>query len=181
MQNEFLAVFGDITISDILIFILALGYIIPKARQFYEWSRKYWQKTEDREKAIDNAGNLEEYHKQSVDIRTELQRQIKELQKAVDGIIERLDTKDELDRVRRMNDAKSELIRMYQFYGSKEHNPMQAWTAMEAGAFWDKFSDYEMDGGDGYVHSDVEPVMRALREIPMTNQKEVVELMQSRR
>ena len=180
-MNEFVNIFGDMTVSDILIWILAIGYIVPKLKQFYVWSRKYWQRTEKREKAIKNAGNLEEYHKQTVDIRSELQRQIKELQEAVNGIIERLDKRDELDRIRRMNKSRSQLIQMFNFYGSEEHNPMKAWTAMEADAFWKNFRDYEEDGGDGYIHTNVEPVMRMLREIAMTEQEEITNLMKSRR
>ncbi len=180
MQSDFLALFGDVTISDILIFILGAGYIIPKLRQFYDWSRKYWQNTEKREKAIDDAGNLEKFHKQSVDIRSELQRQIKELREAVNGIIERLDKRDKDDREKRLNKTYNLIIQMFQFYTSEERNPMLAWTAMEADAFWKIVRDYEDDGGDGYVHTDIVPPMKQLKTIEMYD-PEYQKLVQSRR
>ena len=31
--------------------------------------------------------------------------------------------------------------------------------------FWDLFDDYEARGGDGFIHSKVEPVMRELKVI----------------
>lgn len=179
-ESEFLQVFGGITVSDILIWILAIGYLVPKIRQFYGWSRKYWQKTEDREKAIENAGQLDEYHQQSKDIRAELQRQIEGLQKAVDGINERLDKKDKADQEKRLNKTYSQIIQMFQFYTS-ERNPMQAWTAMEADAFWKIIRDYEDDGGDGYVHTEIVPPMRQLLTIEMSDRDGIRKLMQSRR
>lgn len=33
---------------------------------------------------------------------------------------------------------------------------------MEAEAFWELFHDYEADGGDGYMHSVVQPTMEEL-------------------
>ena len=180
-HEAFLQVFGDIRITDILIFILALGYIIPQLKKAILWLKGYLRQTDRQEAALGNAEKLGDYHQQSIDIRNKLQEQIEDLQKAINGIIERLDRRDELDRVRRMNKTRSQLIQMFQFYGSDEHNPQKAWTAMEADAFWKNFQDYEEDGGDGYVHTDVEPVMRSLKEIPMAEQEEIVRLMQSRR
>ena len=52
---------------------------------------------------------------------------------------------------------------------------------MEAQAFWDMFGDYEKNGGDGHMHTVVQPAMRALEVIPMHEADRVVELMQSRR
>lgn len=180
-EAEFLRLFGDMTISDILIWILAIGYIAPKIKELYGWSRKYWQKAEKREQALDNAGNLEEYHQQSVDIRAELQRQIKELQETVNGIVERLDKRDKADQEKRLNKTYSQIIQMYQFYTSEERNPMQAWTVMEADAFWKIIRDYEDDGGDGYVHTEIVPPMRQLLTIEMSDREDVQKLMQSRR
>jgi hypothetical protein len=38
------------------------------------------------------------------------------------------------------------------------------WSKLDANVFWDLFDDYEKRGGDGYVHSIIEPVMRELKE-----------------
>lgn len=180
-ESEFLNAIGNLTILEAAGIIAAAAVIGQKLWEIYQWSRKYWSKTEKREKALSDAENLEEYHQQSVDIRAELQRQIKELQRTVNGIVARLDKRDELDRVRRMNKTRTQIIQMYGFYASEERNPMQAWTAMEADAFWRIFGDYEEDGGDGYVHSEIQPAMNTLRVIKMTEQEEILKLMQSRR
>ena len=38
---------------------------------------------------------------------------------------------------------------------------------MESDAFWKTFGDYEDAGGDGHMHSEVQPAMRRLEIIPM--------------
>lgn len=38
------------------------------------------------------------------------------------------------------------------------------WSKLEKDAFWDLFEEYEKRGGNGYIHSIVEPVMRELKE-----------------
>ena len=180
-ETEFLKVFGRITVSDILIWILAIGYLVPKIRQFYVWSRKDWQKAEKREQAISSAGKFDDFRHKADDAHGELQRQIQELQKAVDGINERLDKKDKADQEKRLNKTYSQIVQLYQYYTSEERNPMQAWTAMEADAFWKIIRDYEDDGGDGYVHSDIIPPIRQLLTIEMSDRDGVRKLMQSRR
>lgn len=45
----------------------------------------------------------------------------------------------------------------------------------------EEFGDYEKNGGDGHMHTVVQPAMRALEVIPMHEADRVVELMQSRR
>ena len=180
-ESEFLKVFGDMTVSDILIFILAVGYIVPKLRQLYAWSRKYWQKTEDREKAIENAGKLDVIRKQTVQERSRMDERITAIEEKLVTIIERLDKRDKADKEKRLNKTYSQIIQMFQFYTSEERNPMQAWTAMEADAFWKIIRDYEDDGGDGYVHTEIIPPIRQLPTIEMSDRDGIRKLMQSRR
>lgn len=180
-ESEFLQVFGDITVSDIMLWVLAIGVAGPHVKNGFNWLRRFFKKTENNETALSNAGKLPEWHQQSVDIRAELQRQIKELQEAVNGINERLDKRDKADKEKRLNKTYSQIVQLYQYYTSEERNPMQAWTAMEADVFWKVFRDYEDDGGDGYVHSEIEPAMKQLRTVEMYDRDESRKLMQSRR
>ena len=56
-----------------------------------------------------------------------------------------------------------------------------AWSEMESDAFWKMFGDYEEAGGDGDMHTTVQPAMRLLNVIPMHEQDRIAELMQSRK
>ena len=47
----------------------------------------------------------------------------------------------------------------------KKYKELGEWTELESEAFWDLFHRYEAHGGNGYVHSFIEPVMRELQEI----------------
>lgn len=77
-QAAFLQLFGDIRVTDVLVFILAAGYIIPQLKKFCAWLKNYLKGSEAKETAIKNAQNLEKWHGQSEDIRDRLQRQINE-------------------------------------------------------------------------------------------------------
>ena len=52
---------------------------------------------------------------------------------------------------------------------------------MESDAFWEMFGDYEELGGDGYMHTVVEPTMRQLIIVDMTDTAEISHLMSSRK
>ena len=58
---------------------------------------------------------------------------------------------------------------------------MQAWSQMEANAFWELFEEYEAVGGNGFMHSEVQPAMVKLLVIPMSDLKKLEELMHSRK
>ena len=73
------------------------------------------------------------------------------------------------------------MMQSYRYFTSEEKNPLQAWSEMEADAFWEIFGDYEKMGGNGHVHTEVQPAMRRLEVIPMTEPERITELMQSRR
>ena len=66
-----------------------------------------------------------------------------------------------------MHKLRDLLIKAYNYYADTEKNPSGAWTRMEAESFWDLFYDYEAKGGDGYIHSTVQPAMERLRIIEM--------------
>lgn len=75
-QSAFLQLFGQLRVTDLLVFILAAGYIIPQAKRLYVWLRDYLREAETKEKAIEDAEQLGDYHQQSIEIRNSLQKQI---------------------------------------------------------------------------------------------------------
>jgi hypothetical protein len=54
------------------------------------------------------------------------------------------------------------LLQNYRYYTSTIQNPSQSWTRMESEAFWELFREYEETGGDGYMHTEVQPAMERL-------------------
>lgn len=68
----------------------------------------------------------------------------------------------EENKHRERNKLRDRLLQSHRYYTNKELNPHQCWTAMEAEAFWELFRDYESAGGNGYMHTEVQPAMERL-------------------
>lgn len=180
-QDAIINLIGDMTVTDIVIWIAAAGYIVSHIKSLYGWIRQVIHKGDETGEAIDNARNLGKYHQQSIEIRNGLKKDISEIKETVADITRRLDAMEERSRKKEVNKLRNTIIQSYQYYTSPEKNPLKAWTAMEKEAFWAIFRDYEDAGGDGYIHSEVEPAMAALRIIPMSDVAGIKELMDSRK
>lgn len=164
--DEFLAMFGDLTISKISMFILACVFLysIYNVIKNYFISKHEAQKQKDEElkEALEAARKYPEYRKQSIKIQKALEEQIKELRSMLQDDHERLVRVEEQERRRECNRLRDTLLQNYRYYTNKETNQSQSWTRMEAEAFWDLFKDYEDLGGDGYMHTEVQPAMERL-------------------
>lgn len=75
-------------------------------------------------------------------------------------ISQKLDAMQEESDKTEMAKLKDTLINYYTKY-TKINN----WTTLEKEAFWDLFERYEARGGNGFIHTIVEPEMRLLKEI----------------
>lgn len=180
-QDAFLALVGGITVSDILILILGLGYILPRLKKAWYWLRDYFHGIDRKEQASQNIENLEHQYQKGQEERKALQKQIETLQTQIQSVLNKLNTMEESRKEKDLNKLCNLLIQSYQYYTSEEKNPMQAWTQMESAAFWALFKDYEDTGGDGYMHQEVQPAMNRLSQIKMYETEKIAALMKSRR
>lgn len=78
----------------------------------------------------------------------------------VNGIANTLAEMQKKENETKLKELKDSLIRYYNKY-----KLLGEWSKLEKDAFWDLFEDYEKRGGDGYIHTIVEPLMREMREI----------------
>ena len=85
---------------------------------------------------------------------------ISNLAETVNGIADTLADMQKRENDTKLKELKDSLIRYYNKY-----KDIGEWSKLEKDAFWDLFYDYEERGGNGYLHSEVEPVMRSLREV----------------
>lgn len=97
------------------------------------------------------------YRQQSIEIQQHLEGEIQELRKSQQENTQRLVEMEETSKRRELNKLRDRLIESYQYYTDPKRNPELCWTRMEAEAFWELFKDYEEDGGNGYIHSVVQP------------------------
>ena len=189
--DEFLMLFGKITISDIVIFAMAIAFIFSILR----WVKKYFsakiqaqnervqaekQRDEELQEALTAVrkypeyrqqsikiqelleGEIQEARQQNVRVQNLLEAEIQELRVMIQEDKERLVHIEEQERRRECNKLRDILLQNYRYYTNLERNPTQSWTQMEAEAFWELFKDYEDLGGDGYMHTEVQPAMERL-------------------
>jgi energy-converting hydrogenase A subunit M len=110
-----------------------------------------------------------------------LESNITAVKQSSDTILERLNEIESANKKREMRKLQNHLLENYRLYADMQKNPMQAWSEMEANAFWELFEEYESAGGDGFMHSEVQPAMQKLRVVKMSDVEELALVMQSRK
>lgn len=163
----------DFAYVFISVFIIFIGlkavvsifeWIIEKLGLETKWMRK---KREEHDLLIHTSkelSKLQERHKESVEqsIRHDemIKNDILSLTNTVNGIATTLNLMQEKENETKLKELKGNLVRYYHKY-----KDIGEWSKLEKDAFWDLFDDYESRGGDGYIHSIVEPTMRELNEV----------------
>lgn len=108
---------------------------------------------ENRLKRMENRiGTLERHDNWQYEEITKISKGVSEISKKLS------DMRKEIDETE-MAKLKDSIVTYY-----KKYKELGEWTELESEAFWDLFHRYEAHGGNGYVHSVIEPVMRELQE-----------------
>lgn len=177
-MDEFIKVFGGVSVKDITIAVTAVGFLFALYRKTKHGLSEYFKEEAEKTKRVNTVlGMAEEYPK----MQKELKSSIEGLATEQTHIMERLSEIEELNAKRERNKLRVRLLQSYRYYASADKNPMKAWSEMEADAFWSIFKDYEDAGGDGYMHTVVQPAMNALEVVPVHEAERIASMMQSRR
>lgn len=179
--EQFMEVFGNITISTVVVIVLAIIFCYRGYKQFIKYldnkkeiaiQKHEAEKTKDEQlkKVLEEVNKYPQYREQSRQIQKEFRDEIDGLKQTqqiladTQGVIQKTlrdmqDTQNKRDR----NKLRDRLLQSYRYYTNPERNPSQSWTNMEAEAFWGMFGDYEEAGGDGFIHTVVQPAMNRLK------------------
>ena len=189
--DEFLKLFGEVTVSDIAVVVMALvfmSFIYKRVKKYFddkitaqnERLAAEKRRDEDIKEALCAVRKYPEYRQQSIKIQELLEREnqetrqqslkiqslleeeIQELRVMIQEDKDRLLRIEEQEKRRECNKLRDMLLQNYRYYTNKERNPSQTWTKMESEAFWELFKDYEDLGGNGYMHTEVQPAMERL-------------------
>ena len=174
--DEFLKLFGDITLLDVIEFGLAITFVILVYKKYkqhmsekFESEKRAAEKEAQREKEhkelMDSMNKYPEYRKQSIKVQELLESEISEIKAMCENNSQRLLAIEEKNKLRECNKLRDTLLQNYRWYTNKDCNPSGSWTRMEADAFWALFRDYEDMDGNGHMHSVVRPAMEALTVI----------------
>lgn len=125
------------------------------------------QRKDDHELLVKTVADLKELHdkheedtRQSIIHDEAIRNDLKTLTATVNSIADNLDDMKKKNNETKVKELKDMLIGYYNKY-----RVIGEWSKLEKDAFWELFEDYEKRGGNGYIHTIVEPVMRELREI----------------
>ena len=128
------------------------------------WIKKRKEDHELLKNTIQTLSSLKEKQendvKQSIRHDKTIKDNLKIVSEKVDAIAETLSKMQKADNVTEMKKLKEKLVAYYNKYKNSD-----GWTSMDKEVFWDLFEDYEKRGGDGFIHSKVEPVMCELKVI----------------
>lgn len=184
-MDEFINLFGHITVSNIIYLTLACGFVYKvytKIRDFFankaEDDIHHKQEIAD---MIDAVKELTKDRTEMLENQKAMQTQLVQLYSAQQANSERLTQLETNINNRERNKLRDRILQSYRYYTSSQHNPLQQWTKMEATAFWSLFDDYEAIGGNGYVHSVVQPSMQSLEVIEMDDADNIAHLMANRK
>ena len=179
--EEFKALFGNVTVASLVELGLVAVFLVKiwrKVKEYLDRRNEDWlaeekaketrkRADEERDQKLDKAlaaiDKYPEYRAQSLRVQRELEDKIGALTKSQDANTEKLHQMEENQKRESRNRLRDILLERHRYYTDPARNPGQSWTTMEAEAFWELFGDYERAGGDGYMHSVVQPAMNRLR------------------
>lgn len=179
--EEFEALFGNVTVASLVELGLVAVFLVKiwrKVKEYLDRRNEDWlaeekakearekadeERDQKPDKALAAIDKYPEYRAQSLRVQKELEDKISELTKSQDANTKKLHEMEETQNRESRNRLRDILLERYRYYTDPVRNPSQSWTTMEAEAFRELFGDYERAGGDGYMHSVVQPAMNRLR------------------
>ena len=169
---------GNIPLSTVILAIVAIVFLIRVGKKVYKEIADFHDRRQERDAVLSRIqGELimikENQEKISKDM-NELalgQEEIKEKQKVLE--------ENHQDYI--LTTSRDRLLQSYRYYTSTEKNPMGAWSEMEKEAFDKLFKTCERMGGDGLLHTEVEPAMAKLDVISLEDVEGITALMSSRK
>lgn len=183
--EEFLKMFGNLTVANVIYIVMAIIFLILVYRKFSDYLIKRHEAEQEKDRqikeALDAAKEYSKYREEDIKSQQKMETDMQELKAAVEEHTKRLEKMENDSRKREINKLRNTLLQNYKYYTDKTKNPLQAWTKMESEAFWDLFGDYEDMGGNGYMHTEVQPKMQLLTIIEMNDADGISELMQTRK
>ena len=168
--NAFIELFGDMTVLEVAVCCGALAFmygvykkISDKIVERHDAEQEYKSKLEESYDCVHN--KYPEYRQQSIQIQKELHARMDAMGQAIDLLTQQLTKMEEDDNRRERNRLRDLLLQNFRYYTNKDTNPSQTWTRVESETFWELYREYEGSGGNGFMHTDVAPVMRTLRVV----------------
>ena len=184
-MDYFLQSFGEMKLGTVIIFIAALFvsaiFIFKGYKALVSFHDKIQEKDNTLTEVVEKTNALDIELKNIVKTQDSIISSIDSFSKAQNELINQVTSFEKVMKTQSCNKLRDRIVQIYRYYTSVDKNPMQEWTEMEKDAFDRLFKDYEDLGGDGYVHSTIEPAMNSLGVVDMTDYEGISTLMKSRK
>ena len=191
-MEEFLQIFGDISLSTAVTFIVAIAFLVTIEVKLYRIIVTNHDAIQEKEIALEKLQKDVKEMKETSMVTKQEWKELKDKQDNLETVLDKIlntqqvivakqDAFEAENRSRNLNKLRDRLLQSYRYYTSTEKNPLGAWSEMEREAFDKLFKDYETLGGNGFMHTTVAPAMAALEIVRMDNQDRMTELMKSRK
>ena len=206
-MEEFLKLFGHITILEVVEFIIAISFFVTVLIKCIQYINKKHdaeqQRTSDIQEALSGARSLPKCQLHSEKIHDELKNEITTvhdnletkilkleqkvdtkidgLQDTLDSIVAHLKEIDEDRKKRERNKAREELLQGHRMFCDVDKNPMKAWSQLEHDSWMARYDDYIECGGNGDMQKRIYPDMCDLMIVHMDDEQKLYELMRSRK
>lgn len=183
-MNALIELFGSVPLSVVLLFGTAVVFIYVSYRKFSKFIIDEHDREAQKDLKIDEIAKVADLYADFKQKTLEQQQRIFEeldvLKKEQEKIIEEHIKYEEEKKKREVNNLKDKLLQSYLYYADPNKNPSKSWTIMEKQAFEDLFEDYEALGGNGFMHTTVQPAMMALKVVQMYDQEKISAMMNDR-
>ena len=132
--DAFLDLFGNITVLNLVQFILAIVFIViifKKVKDYLDDKKERmiqeYEKNKERDRklqiALEAIDQYPKYRQQSLEIQQHLEGEIQELRKSQQENTRRLVEMEETSKRRELNKLRDRLIESYQYYTNPKRNP----------------------------------------------------------
>lgn len=163
-------IFTDVSSPITLLFILIVSIYFVAHFIFKNWDKikayfeHCYQSRKKKEELYETVASLEK-------AKDETLSQIKELRLLIEEIKNKQEDIDADRKAQKVNELRKDLIDAYHHFSNKDSNPTMTWNEMEAHAFWSIYNDYTRYGGNDFAHAVIEPAMKKLIVVPITNDR----------
>ena len=137
---------GDYSIGWAITVIAALvflGLCYRKVEKYFSDKAIHEkEKNEQFKKVMDQINMNPTWHQQSLEIQQQFKTSNAELKEGMEKQQEKLDKIEKENTSRERSKLRDRLLQSHRYFTNTDKNPMQAWSEMEADAFWSMFKEY---------------------------------------
>jgi len=168
----------NLSVSNLIVFIAAIYFLVSLGKKCYKGIIAFYESSRQKNlilvEAVEDIKEIKESH-------STLSTTVDKILKKQEELEEKQEKLEDKNNAHNVNKIRERLIQSYRYYTNVNNNPQLAWSEMEQESWYNLFHDYEQMGGNGFMHSTVEPAMASLDVVRMNDTQNLTALMNSRK